>query len=62
MSRSGFLAMLRNRAAPLDSANIVFNIITEFAQEYRTVLDGNNHDLSSVELSGGSGVQRCQRK
>lgn len=39
-----------------NSANIVLNIITEFAQEYRTVLDGNNQELSSVELSGGARI------
>lgn len=39
-----------------NSANIVLNIITEFAQEYRTVLDGNNQELSSIELSGGARI------
>lgn len=37
-------------------ANIVLNIITEFSQEYRTVLEGNNQELSSVELSGGARI------
>jgi dynamin 1-like protein len=39
-----------------NSANIVLNIITEFCNEYRTVLDGNNQELSSVELSGGARI------
>lgn len=39
-----------------NSANIVLNIITEFANEYRTVLEGNNQELSSVELSGGARI------
>jgi vacuolar protein sorting-associated protein 1 len=37
-------------------ANIVLNIITEFSQEYRTVLEGNNQELSSNELSGGARI------
>ncbi|KAI9822529.1 MAG: vacuolar protein sorting-associated protein 1 [Pycnora praestabilis] len=39
-----------------NSANIVLNIITEFCYEYRTVLDGNNQELSSIELSGGARI------
>jgi dynamin 1-like protein len=39
-----------------NSANIVLNIITEFTNEWRTVLDGNNQELSSVELSGGARI------
>ncbi len=39
-----------------NSANIVLNIITEFANEYRTVLEGNNQELSSIELSGGARI------
>ncbi|PWW72791.1 hypothetical protein C7212DRAFT_354378 [Tuber magnatum] len=39
-----------------DSANIVLNIITEFCNEYRTVLEGNNQELSSIELSGGARI------
>ena len=37
-------------------ANIILNIITEFSNEYRTVLDGNNTELSSIELSGGARI------
>jgi len=39
-----------------NSSNIVLNIITEFSNEYRTVLDGNNQELSSLELSGGARI------
>ena len=39
-----------------NSANIILNIITEFSNEYRTILDGNSQDLSSSELSGGARV------
>jgi vacuolar protein sorting-associated protein 1 len=39
-----------------NSANIVLNIITEFSNEWRTVLEGNNTELSSVELSGGARI------
>lgn len=39
-----------------NNSNIVLNIITEFCNEYRTVLDGNSHDLSSMELSGGARI------
>ncbi|RQM08596.1 hypothetical protein DH86_00000306 [Scytalidium sp. 3C] len=39
-----------------NSANIVLNIITEFSNEYRTVLEGNNNELSSTELSGGARI------
>jgi dynamin 1-like protein len=38
------------------STNIVLNVITEFTNEWRTVLDGNNTELSSVELSGGARI------
>lgn len=39
-----------------NNANIVLNIITEFSNEYRTVLEGNNQELSSIELSGGARI------
>ncbi|CUS10603.1 unnamed protein product [Tuber aestivum] len=39
-----------------NSANIVLNIITEFCNEYRTVLEGNNQEISSIELSGGARI------
>ncbi|QSS53083.1 vacuolar sorting-associated protein [Histoplasma capsulatum var. duboisii H88] len=39
-----------------NSSNIVLNIITEFCTEFRTVLDGNYQELSSIELSGGARI------
>ncbi|KAK4542271.1 vacuolar protein sorting-associated protein 1 [Oleoguttula mirabilis] len=39
-----------------NSANIVLNIITEFSNEYRTILEGHSAELSSVELSGGARI------
>ncbi|MCJ1310383.1 vacuolar protein sorting-associated protein 1 [Agyrium rufum] len=39
-----------------NSGNIILNIITEFCNEYRTVLEGSNSELSSVELSGGARI------
>ena len=39
-----------------NSANVILNIITEFANEWRTVLEGNNTELSSTELSGGARI------
>ena len=39
-----------------NSGNIILNIITEFCNEYRTVLEGSNQELSSVELSGGARI------
>ena len=39
-----------------NSANIVLNLITEFSNEYRTVLEGSNQELSSIELSGGARI------
>lgn len=39
-----------------NTSNIVLNIITEFCNEYRTVLDGNNQELSNAELAGGARI------
>ncbi|KAF1812335.1 putative vacuolar dynamin-like GTPase VpsA [Eremomyces bilateralis CBS 781.70] len=39
-----------------NSSNVVLNMITEFSNEYRTVLEGNNQELSSIELSGGARI------
>ncbi|KAL2821822.1 vacuolar ATP synthase catalytic subunit A [Aspergillus cavernicola] len=39
-----------------NNTNIILNIITEFSNEYRTVLEGNNQELSSIELSGGARI------
>jgi replication fork clamp-binding protein CrfC len=37
-------------------ANMLLNVITEFSNNYRTVLEGNNTELSSMELSGGARI------
>lgn len=51
------LAQLGEDTSLLGStSNIVLNIITEFANEYRTILDGNSQDLSTNELSGGARI------
>ena len=53
---SAELAQLGSDSMLGNSANVVLQIITEFCNEYRTVLDGNNQELSSVELSGGARI------
>ncbi|KAI9322133.1 Dynamin central region-domain-containing protein [Dichotomocladium elegans] len=37
-------------------ANFVLNIITEFCNEFRDIIDGKSNDLSSYELSGGARI------
>ncbi|KXS20991.1 hypothetical protein M427DRAFT_119507 [Gonapodya prolifera JEL478] len=37
-------------------ANLVLSVITEFCNEFRTVIDGTSQDLSSNELSGGARI------
>ncbi|KAI8834979.1 Dynamin central region-domain-containing protein [Chytriomyces cf. hyalinus JEL632] len=37
-------------------SNVVLNVITEFTNEYRSVLDGTSNDVSSDELSGGARI------
>ena len=39
-----------------NNSNIILNIITEFTNEYREVLNGKSEDLSSMELSGGARI------
>src|ERR1700712_2367170 len=39
-----------------NNSNIVLNMITEFCNDYRSVLEGNNQELSSIELSGGARI------
>lgn len=39
-----------------NSSNIVLNMITEFTNEYKGVLEGNNQELSAIELSGGARI------
>lgn len=39
------------------SSNIILNLITEFSNEYRSVLEGKaNQELSTIELSGGARI------
>jgi dynamin 1-like protein len=38
------------------SAGQILSIITEFCNEYRTVLDGNSTDMNASELSGGARI------
>lgn len=37
-------------------SNVVLSTITEFCNEYRSVLDGKGQDISSQELSGGARI------
>jgi dynamin 1-like protein len=37
-------------------ANIILNMITEFSNDYKSLLEGSNQELSSVELSGGARI------
>ena len=39
-----------------NSQSVVLNVITEFTNEFRTVIDGNTNDLSLNELSGGARI------
>ncbi|TIB68003.1 hypothetical protein E3Q18_02098 [Wallemia mellicola] len=42
-----------------NGANVVLTVITDFCNEFRTVIDGNTHDLSLQELSGGARISFC---
>lgn len=37
-------------------SNIILNVITEFTNEYRTVIAGTSDEISSDELSGGARI------
>lgn len=39
-----------------DNSSIVLNLITDFCNEYRTVVDGRSEELSATELSGGARI------
>ncbi|KAF2279897.1 uncharacterized protein EI97DRAFT_429671 [Westerdykella ornata] len=39
-----------------NSSNIVLNMITEFTNDYRGVLEGKNQELTATELSGGARI------
>ncbi|KAF9244232.1 Dynamin central region-domain-containing protein [Melanogaster broomeanus] len=52
-------AELASLGGPLgdgSGGNIVLSVITEFTNEFRTVIDGNTNDLSLNELSGGARI------
>jgi len=54
-----YTAELQSLGGPLgdgNSGNIVLSVITEFTNEFRTVIDGNTNDLSLNELSGGARI------
>jgi dynamin 1-like protein len=39
-----------------DSSNLILSVITEFTNEYATVIQGTSSDISSDELSGGARI------
>ena len=52
-------AELQTLGGPLgdtSGGNVVLSVITEFTNEFRTVIDGNTNDLSLNELSGGARI------
>ncbi len=50
------LASLGGPMGETNSAGVVLQIITEFANEFRTVIDGNSNDLTVNELAGGARI------
>ncbi|PWN41538.1 putative VPS1-member of the dynamin family of GTPase [Ceraceosorus guamensis] len=50
------LSSLGGALGDTNSGNIVLTIITEFCNEFRTVIDGNSNDLSVNELAGGARI------
>ncbi|KDQ20507.1 hypothetical protein BOTBODRAFT_100644 [Botryobasidium botryosum FD-172 SS1] len=50
------LEALGGLEASQNSAGVVLSVITEFAAEFRTAVDGNTKDLSPHELSGGARI------
>ncbi|KIS69273.1 putative dynamin-like GTPase VPS1 [Mycosarcoma maydis] len=50
------LASLGGPMGESNSAGVVLQIITEFANEFRTVIDGNSNDLTVNELAGGARI------
>ncbi|KAK9765102.1 vacuolar protein sorting-associated protein 1 [Basidiobolus ranarum] len=58
---SKYQAELAQLGDPMDDnsgqqANMVLSIITEFCNEYQTIIDGKSDELSSFELSGGARI------
>ncbi|KAJ3182335.1 vacuolar protein sorting-associated protein 1 [Geranomyces variabilis] len=37
-------------------SNVILNVITEFTNEYRTIIDGTSNEITSDELSGGARI------
>ncbi|KIJ69655.1 hypothetical protein HYDPIDRAFT_106305 [Hydnomerulius pinastri MD-312] len=50
------LATLGGALGDGSGGNVVLSVITEFTNEFRTVIDGNTNDLSLNELSGGARI------
>ncbi|KAJ4475779.1 Dynamin central region-domain-containing protein [Lentinula aciculospora] len=50
------LMQLGGPMAEHNSGNVVLSVITEFTNEFRTVIDGSTNDLSVNELSGGARI------
>lgn len=50
------LASLGGPMGEANSAGVVLQIITEFSNEFRTVIDGNSNDLTVNELAGGARI------
>ncbi|KAG0692588.1 Dynamin central domain-containing protein [Suillus ampliporus] len=50
------LATLGGPMGDTSSGNIVLSVITEFTNEFQTVIDGNTNDLLLNELSGGARI------
>lgn len=50
------LVQLGGPMADQHLGNVVLSVITEFTNEFRTVIDGNTNDLSLNELSGGARI------
>lgn len=53
---SAELATLGGPLGDASSGNIVLSVITEFTNEFRTVIGSNTNDLSLNELSGGARI------
>ena len=50
------LAALGGPMGDTSGGSVVLSIITEFCNEFRTVIDGNSNDLSITELAGGARI------
>lgn len=50
------LASLGGALGEQNPSNVIITIITEFTNDFRTVIDGNSNDLSVNELAGGARI------